>query len=143
MQLIARYRIRGVAKVISGKGVGTKVAEPGDLFEPCDDKTGNTLLADRNAYKPGENQQIVTGKVGPAVLKQAEQLGGAPLDLGNTKPAKPETATQRKAREKKEAAAAAEAAKKAAEAPAAPPVETKTDDDLGLGDDNDKEETFE
>lgn len=136
MQLKAVYRIRGVKEVVSGKGKGTRVAEPGDIFVPNDEETGKNLLADRNAVHPSQSHKHVTNVASAStIIEHAEVLGdGQAIDLGNNTLPAPAAKAPAKGKGGKKAAAAAKAAPAAPVAPA---------DDLGLGDDDGEDEVIE
>lgn len=136
MQLIANFRIRGVKKVISGKGKGTTVAHPNDLFEPVNEKSGSNLLKEQAARLPGESAPGSSLRsVGPEITQEKQE------------PSQPETleTIAPKAAEPKQAkgdAKAAKAAKTEAKVAKAAKTEAKNEDivaddsldDLGLGD---------
>jgi hypothetical protein len=145
MQLKAVYRIRGVKEVITGKGKGSTVAEPGDIFVPHSDESGKALLADRNAVKPNESHVHVSKlQTGPAVTLADDLSGEDGIDLGGAGvpaqlSAPAEKAAVAKAVKAQKAAKAAAAKKAAAKAPAA----DASLDDLGLGEDNGEEDKVE
>jgi hypothetical protein len=129
MQLIATYKISGVSKVIAGKGKGTTVAQPGDLFVPYDDESGATSVrANTGVQKPVETD--------------ADDLGSGDSTLLNAPPAKPLTKAEKAAAAKAEKAAAAKA-KKAADEAAKVPTPDASLEDLGLGDDDGEEDKVE
>jgi hypothetical protein len=142
MQLIATYKISGVSKVIAGKGKGTTVAQPGDLFVPYDDESGAALLADGNASKPGATSVRANTGVQKPVETDADDLGSGDSTLLNAPPAKPLTKAEKAAAAKAEKAAAAKA-KKAADEAAKVPTPDASLEDLGLGDDDGEEDKVE
>lgn len=132
MQLIANFRIRGVKKVISGKGKGTTVAHPNDLFEPVNEKSGSNLLKEQAARLPGEAEPGSSLRsVGPEITQEKQE----PSQPETLETIAPKAAEPKQAKGGAKAKAKAKAAKAAkAEAKNEDIVADDSLDDLGLGD---------
>lgn len=118
MKLKAVYRIKGV-KVLSGKGVGTKWAEPGDVFTPVSPESGEVLLKNGDAVKAEDSlPNTELDSRGPDVALVQEDKQPNIADVASPAQSK---AGPAKGKDKSKGASA-----KAENAP--------TVDDLGLGD---------
>lgn len=143
MELRAIYRIKGVKKVIRGKGVNGTTAHPGDIFEPHSDKSGKSLIDGGSAIR--SNEELPDNGLkdsGPTITNlPANAEGGETLDSIAPRepvaPVVPQVPVKSAAKPTKAAAkkAADEAAKKAA---AEKPADSNDGlDDLGLDDGSD------
>lgn len=118
MKLKAVYRIKGV-KVLSGKGVGTKWAEPGDLFTPVSTESGEVLLKNGDAVKAEEslpNTELTSRGPDVSLVQEDKQSNIADVAA----PAQPKAEPAKGKGKGKRTSAKAE--------------DAPTVDDLGLGD---------